>query len=168
LGVPSVEVTYQCTSVSGPSGMQTLAFYNLTSCTITPSSVTLTSTPTPVQVSVQTSGTVSASLQPGLRRSGLGALYAAFLTLPGVGLVGIGWSTKRRKKVGRYAGVALLSVLLGILLACGGGGGGQGVSPPPNPTPAGNYTVNVTGTSSGTTTTTSSTITVGFTVSIGG
>jgi len=33
LGVPSVTVTYQCTNANGPSGVQTMAYYNL-SCTI--------------------------------------------------------------------------------------------------------------------------------------
>ena len=162
LGVPSVTVTYTCgNTINGPSGPQTLAFYHITSCTVSPPTVTLTSTPTQIQVTVQTTGATAELLRPGLRRGGAGPLYAALLVLPGIGLVGIGWSTKRRKVV-RYAGLALLCVLLWCWLACGGGSSSM-TQPTSNPTPLGSYGGPVPGTSSGGTTT--STITIGFTVS---
>ena len=162
LGVPSVTVTYTCgNTINGPSGPQTLAFYHITSCKVTPATVTLTSTPTLIQVTVQTTGATAELLRPGLRRGGAGPLYAALLVLPGIGLVGIGWSTKRRKVV-RYAVLALLCVFLWCLLACGGGSSSM-TQPTSIPTPLGSYGGPVTGTSSGGTTT--STITIGFTVS---
>jgi hypothetical protein len=176
LGVPSVTVTYQCTNANGPSGVQTMAYYNL-SCTINSggasATVTLTSTPTPIQITVQTNSTAAAELRrPGLRGIGSGTLYAAFLPLPGIALLGIGWSSKRRRKAGRYAALALLGGLMLICVACGGGSSSKTTTQqqPSAVTPAGSYSVNVTGTSttSGSSSSSpSSTITVGFSVNVG-
>jgi hypothetical protein len=178
LGVPSVTVTYQCTGANGPSGPQTMAYYNL-SCTINGSgasaTVTLTSTPTPIQITVQTNSSAAAELRrPGLRGIGSGTLYAAFLPLPGIALLGIGWSSKRRRKAGRYAGLALLGGLMLICVACGGGSSSTTTTTttttPAAVTPTGSYSVNVTGsstTSGSSSSSSSSTITVGFSVSVG-
>jgi PKD repeat protein len=158
-GVSSLVVTYQCLSADGPSGVQPLGFYHL-SCDINSqgatSKVTLTSTPTPVSIAVQTAGTTAQ--QSELRSGRLGGLYAAFLFLPGVVLMGVGLSGHRRKKMVRYAGLLLLGLMIFSWLGCGGT-----IAPPPaqTSTPAGAYSVSVTGTSSSGTQTT---ITVGFTV----
>jgi hypothetical protein len=171
LGVPSVQVTYQCSSVNGPSGVQTMAYYNL-SCTINSggasATVTLTSTPTPIQITVQTNSAAAELRRPGLRGIGSGPLYAAFLPLPGIALLGIGWSSKRRRKAGRYVGLALLGGLMLICVACGGGSSSTTTTTPAAVTPAGSYSVNVTGTSTTSgSTSSSSTITVGFSVNVG-
>ena len=163
-GVPSVGVTYTCTSVNGPSGSQPLSAYGL-ACTVNPSQVTLTSTPTAVQITVTTTGT-SSLLQPGLRRGGAGWLYAAILPMPGIALMGIGcWPLKRRRETWRYVGLGLVCVLLWVGLGCGGTPR-MTTTQPAIATPAGSYAVTVTGTNSGGTT--SSTITVGFSVTVGG
>jgi len=166
IGVSSLQLTYQCVSAVGPSGAQTLAFYHL-SCNInsqgSTASVTLTSAPTPVTVAVQTTKNSPQSSE--VRSPKVGGLYAAFLFLPGIVLVGTGCSAGRRKKLGRYVGGFLLSLMMISWLGCGGGS----TPPPPPPqngTPAGSYSVAVGGTDSNGGT--QSTITVGFTVTIGG
>jgi hypothetical protein len=169
LGVQSVQVTYACTSVNGPNGVQSFNSnsYGLT-CNISPQTVTLTGTATSVQISVSTSSSSGSGmlLRPGAARGGAGWLYAAFLPLAGIALLGIGTgSTKNRKeKILRYAAFLLLGALMCCWLACG-----SSITPPPastSLTPGGRYSVSVTGTSSGSTT--SSTVTVGFTVTVGG
>ena len=164
-GVSSLTVTYTCDSANGPSGTQTLAFYHLTSCTIAGpngSSVTLTSTPTPLTVTVQTTGT--SALRSAVETRGAGALYAAFLFLPGITLLGVGCSRKRRMILGRYAGAALLALMMLSWLACGGGSSTPPPPPPSTPTPAGTYGINGTGTSSDGT---QVPITIGFSVTTG-
>jgi 6-phosphogluconolactonase (cycloisomerase 2 family) len=169
LGMPSAQVTYQCSDVNGPSGVKPLSYYNL-SCNIngqgTTSTVTLTNTATQVSFAVQTNSPLTIiAEQPVLRRGNGGTLYAAILMAPGVVLLGIGRFTKRRRKPGAYLGLMLLGLLMGNLLACGGGAFvTRSLPPPQNVTPTGIYTV--TGTGSGSTGT-QSTITVGFTVTIG-
>jgi len=166
IGVSSLQLTYQCVSADGPSGVQTLAFYHL-SCNInsqgSTASVTLTSTPTTVTVAVQTTKNSAQSSE--VRSPKVGGLYAAFLFLPGIVLVGTGCSRGRRKKLGRYVCGFLLALMMISWLGCGGGS----TPPPPPPqngTPAGSYSVAVGGTDSNGGT--QSTITVGFTVTIGG
>ncbi|HYM75014.1 MAG TPA: SBBP repeat-containing protein [Candidatus Dormibacteraeota bacterium] len=164
-GVSSVQVTYQCVSADGPSGVQPLNFYKL-SCNInsqgSTATVTLTSTPTPVTVAVQTAR--NGAQQAELRRPRVGELYAAFLFLPGIVFLGMGCSTGGRRRLGRYTGLLLLALMMISWLGCGGGTITQ--PPPQNGTPSGSYTVGVTGTSS--TGGSTSTITIGFTVTIGG
>jgi hypothetical protein len=163
-GVSSLQLTYQCVSSDGPSGVQTLSFYHL-SCNInsegSTASVTLTSTPTPVTVSIQT--TKNAAQNSEVRSPKIGGFYAALLFLPGIVLIGTGCSRGRRKKLGRYVGGFLLALMMISWLGCGGGS-----TPPPlqNGTPAGSYAVSVTGADSNGGA--QSTITVGFTVTIGG
>jgi hypothetical protein len=146
-------------SADGPSGVQPLGFYDL-SCNINSqgatSTVTLTSTPTPISVAVQTSGTTAQ--QSKLQSGRVGGLYATFLFLPGIVLMGLGWSGHRRKTMVRYTGLLLLGLVMCSWLGCGGT-----IAPPPaqTSTPAGAYSVGVTGTSSSGTQTT---ITVGFSV----
>jgi YVTN family beta-propeller protein len=166
LGVPSVQVTYQCVSAVGPGGVsQPLSTFHL-SCNInsqgSTATVVLTSTPTPVTVKVQTNS--GAALQSGWQRGNIGGPYSAFLWIPGIVVVGMGWGQQRRKRKRGYVGLVLLGLTMWSFAACGGGS--MSSQPPPqNITPAGTYGVNVNGTStdgSGTTV-----ITVGFTVTIG-
>jgi trimeric autotransporter adhesin len=174
LGVPNVTVSYTCTSVYGPSGMQSFDAnqYGLT-CSISPQTVTLTagtSTP-PLGVTISTTGSQSAMLRHGLGTSGLGFLYAMFLPLPGIVFLGIGpFSLKgKRKLVWRAALLLMVAALTCCYVACG-----NSISAPPTSltlTPSGQYSINIRGNVSSpagtTTSTSSSTITVGFTV-VGG
>jgi PKD repeat protein len=159
-----ITVTYSCTSADGPQGIQPLSAYYLTGCTVTgpdnSSTMTLTDTPQPVTISVNTTGPTTSQSAAHSRQ--LGGLYSAFLFLPGIVLLGVGFSRPLRGKPGRYASAALLGLMMLSWLACGGGT----IAPPPNQnlTPSGAYGINVTGTSS---TGTTVTITVGFTVTIG-
>lgn len=167
-GVPTLQVTFSCTSVNGPSGMQSFQSntYGLT-CAISPASPTLTQSPTNVTVTVTTSS-ASGMLLPVMRnRNGL--YWAVLLPLlPAIVFLGIGASTgrgnkNRKKKIRRYAVTTLLTILACGLLACGGQGTTSSIlSNGSTPTPAGSYSVTVTGTdSSGAN---NSTITVGFNV----
>jgi hypothetical protein len=112
-------------------------------CSISPSSVTLNgATSTPVAVTVTTAGT-SANLAPsGLPPIGNRfALWLAFSGLPGLVLLG----SRRRKWRGRLLyGVACFCVLFTVMTwsACGGGSGSSGGGG----TPAGTYNVTVAGT----------------------
>lgn len=170
LGVPSVSVTYACATVYGPSGEESFVnnSYAL-QCNINEAGngagykTTLTGTPTTIQVSVQTSTATARMFRPGQGRGGVGWLYAAFLALPGVVLLGTGAPrTKNRKgKIVQYAGLLLLTILMCGWLGCSSS---SLSSPTPSgySTPNGSYAVGVVGTdSSGNT---QSTITVGFTV----
>ncbi len=160
LGVPSVAVKYTCTTANGPSGSQSTTAYGLT-CTVTPLQVTLTGSPTAVQITVTTTGP-SARLQPGLQRGGAGWLYAAILPMPGIALMGMG-SYKRRRHLRRYAGLALLGLMVWGWVGCGVGT--PTISGTQIPTPGGAYSVNAVGTdSSGNQ---QSIITVGFSVTGG-
>ncbi|MGO8796356.1 MAG: SBBP repeat-containing protein [Candidatus Sulfotelmatobacter sp.] len=169
LGVPMVSVTYTCATAYGPAGEQTLGYYAL-QCNINGAgngvgySTTLSGTPSTIQVTVQTGTSGSARMFPRApERNELGWLYAAFLALPGVVLLGTGASrTKKRKgKIVQYAGLVLLAILMCGWLGCSSS---SLSTPTPSgyPTPSGSYAVGVVGTdSSGNT---QSTITVGFTV----
>jgi hypothetical protein len=173
LGVPTTQVSYQCTKANGPSGEQTLAFYHL-ACNINgqgaSATVTLTSTPTPVNISVQTNSSAMARMQEDMAVKNRTELtYAAFWLLPGLmmltGASSRGRTGRSRMSRTRYARLLVLGLMMCSMLACGGGGA---TSPPPQQavTPAGTYTVTGTGTSTsggGTT----STVTIGFSVTIG-
>ena len=54
----------------------------------------------------------------------------------------------RRRPKQAWVGLAIMTLIVGVWISCGGGGGGGGSSgPPPNPgTPPGVYTLTVTGT----------------------
>jgi hypothetical protein len=77
-------------------------------------------------------------------RHSTSALYAVWLPVPGLALIGLGLGNSRRKK---FLGALLLWMVLAtvvVLPACGGGGsigGGGGNSG----TPAGTYTITITG-----------------------
>jgi DNA-binding beta-propeller fold protein YncE len=94
-----------------------------------------------------------AMLQPTIHRQ-LNYLYAAWLPLPGIVVIGIGFASRkhrdRRRNLWLFTGS--LIVLFAVLAGCGGGSNGP---PPPQ-----NYTVTVTGTSGTIQHTTQVTVTV--------
>jgi hypothetical protein len=115
-------------------------------CSVSPSSVTLNGTaPAPVTVTVTTAGT-SASLAhpyPLTPASNKLALWLAFSGLPGLVLLG---SRSRKRHRGLFYGVALLCVLFMTMTwsACGGGSSSMGTGG--SGTPAGTYNLTVVGT----------------------
>lgn len=169
LGVPTVTVTYTCATVNGPNGPQNFSSNSYAlSCNINSAGssyqTTLSGTANTIQVAVQTTASGSARiLRQRPARGEMGWLYAAFLALPGVVLLGTGAPRKknRKGKVVQYAGLVLLAILMCGWLGCSSS---SLSSPTPSgyATPNGSYSVGVVGTdSSGNT---QSTITVGFTV----
>jgi len=114
------------------------------SCSISPSSVTLNgTTSTPVTATVTTAGTSASLARPfGLPRAADKlALWLAFSGLPGLVLLG----RRTRKRHGRpFYGVALLCALfIAMTWSACGGGGSSGVG---TATPAGTYNLTVVGT----------------------
>jgi uncharacterized repeat protein (TIGR03803 family) len=114
-------------------------------CTISPSSVTLNGTDSaPANVAVVTSGSSASVLRPAgfPSASTRYALWLAFSGLPGVMLLGSGFR-KRHSRV--LYGLLLLCVLL-LVLTWSGCGGGSGSGAGTVGTPLGTYTLTVTGT----------------------
>jgi uncharacterized repeat protein (TIGR01451 family) len=115
---------------------------NASGFTFTPSNtVTLpTSSPSTATLNITTTARPVTVVRS---RTSRGAIYALWLGIPGITLLGFGVGNNRRRKI---AGVAVLCVLFGLLAlqpACGGTKTPAVVSG----TPAGTYTITVTATS---------------------
>jgi len=107
------------------------------------STLTISTTPRPTTV--------------GSSKSWRGTFYAAFLTLPGIAFLGLGASSRRRRRI---AGILLMCTLFAVLLlqpACSG----SGTTPPVvSGTQPGTYTVTLTATAGGVSHNTTFTLTV--------
>jgi hypothetical protein len=130
----------------------------LTSCTFSPSSVTPGANPVTSTLTVSTRAPM-AFLAPPVG-PGEVPLYAVWLGLPGLALLGVcivGQESKNRK----IAFLILLLAVLALLAACGGGDGTRPSPPPPRPgTPTGTHTITITGTSGSLERTTTATLVV--------
>jgi hypothetical protein len=130
-------------------------------CSLSPAQATLTSGGQATStLTITTTAATAVLIRPNFDGS-FSPMYAMVFPIFGVALVGMGFSSGRRRK--RLLGVAIGTVLFAGLssqMACGGnsGGGGGGTSTPGAPT--GNYTVTVTGTSGSTQHTSMVTLTV--------
>jgi hypothetical protein len=126
-------------------------------CSINPTSVNPGTTGT---LAITTTGPTSALALPS-RRYGL--LYALWLPVCGLTLVGFGFGSQRAKKR-KLLGLVLYSVVFTGLIfqaACGGGGGSSNsAGGGSGGTPAGNYAITVTGTSGSTQHSTTTTLKV--------
>ena len=138
----SQNTTFNCTGA--PSGAR---------CTVSPASVTLSSSATNVTVTVATTAPSLGLPQHNLPPIRPGHPRPWFLwTMALVASASLDWAIRGRvhPRAGRSrAALATFAVLLLVILAspaCGGGGGAE-VSPPSNPgTPLGTYTLTATGT----------------------
>jgi hypothetical protein len=132
-GAFSAAVTLACTGL--PQGAQC----NFSSATVNVGgpAATLTITTTP-----RTTGLVTP-----IRHGNPAPLYALWMPLPAILLMGAGGRRRRRK----HTAAMLLLLLAGMMLlvvSCGGGGMGAAPQPQQNGTPAGTFTITVTGTAS--------------------
>jgi hypothetical protein len=99
-----------------------------TTCTFSPASIPAGSTPVDVTLTIATTATTTAALhQPQ-------GLYAMWIPLTGLGLVGVVLVGTLKKNRVRLAGFAILFVAFAAL-ALSGCGGGSHSTPAPNPTP---------------------------------
>jgi uncharacterized repeat protein (TIGR03803 family) len=116
-------------------------------CSVSPSSVTLNGTaPAPVSVTVTTAGTSASLAQPSALPPGRGmlALWLAFSGLPGLVLLG---SRPRKRHRRLFYGAIFSCVLFGLMtLSACGGGNSMGSSGGGSATPAGSYNLTVVGT----------------------
>jgi hypothetical protein len=100
-----------------------------TTCTFSPSSIPAGSTPVDVTLTITTTATTTAALhQPR-------GLYAMWMPLTGLGLVGLVLVGTRKKNRARVASLAILLVAFTALALSGCGGGGSHSTPAPTPTP---------------------------------
>ncbi len=115
-----------------------------TQCSFSPNSVNAAGAASTLTIST-TARTVGL-LTPVPRRN-RAPLYALWMPLPGIVMLGLGARRRSRKRVAAL----LLLLLIGLMLLVSCGGGGAGVTPQPQQfsTPAGTYTVTVMGTANG-------------------
>ena len=117
-----------------------------TSCTLSPNSVTPGGSTATSTLSIATTATVA--LAAPIHTSPNAPIYAIWIQLQAIGLLGIIWAKPRRlkKKAHALVHLLLLSLALVFLTACGG----TGIVPTPQTgTIPGTYTITVTGTSGG-------------------
>jgi hypothetical protein len=151
-GSATEHITY--TPSPGISGVVTLACSNLpaeSACSFAPSTIPSGNVQTDVVVTISTTApTAAAIVRPGL-------LYAAWLPLAGVGLVGIAFMIPgKRRKVSTF----FTLLVLGSLMFAVGCGNDSSKTRTDNGTPKGTTTVTVTGTSGNVTQSTTFALTV--------
>jgi hypothetical protein len=135
------EVTFQCTTVTTLSGTTptiTEASAVGISCSSNPSKITLTATPQPVTIVIQTTGNASGAAMPGTTQGT--RVYAFWAPLPLLILLGIGLLQSHRRRFSVAFALSALSVLAVLTVSCGGGFTAPKVI---QVTPAGNYQVTV-------------------------
>ncbi len=135
------EVTFRCTTVTTLSGTTptiTEASGVGISCGSNPSEITLTATPQPVTIVIQTTGNASGAAITGTTQGT--RVYAFWAPLPLLTLLGIGLLQSHRRRFSVAFALSALSVLALLTVSCGGGFTAPKVI---QVTPAGNYQVTV-------------------------
>jgi len=111
-------------------------------CSISPSSITLSGVPSTATVTVTTVGSSAALMQPSPRARHMLGLWLAFPGTLGLAMFLAG-SLRERRSRRLLHGVAFLFILsMGVTMLGCGGGGGKGSN---GGTPAGSYAITVTG-----------------------
>jgi len=149
--VSSVNSSYGQAVALSCGALPSKAVCHYSSGSVTPGSSAVTSS-----LTIATNGASSSSLlAPGTNR-GMGVLYAMFLPIGGIALLGVRNNSRRKRLFGfLLLGVLLMGLL--VLPACGGGSGGGGGG---NNTPPGTYHISVSGQGGGATHSASLTLTV--------
>jgi hypothetical protein len=116
----------------------------LTTCRVSPSSVTPGGTSATATLTVTTTGTSAMAVPPDPSQSH--PVYAAWIQLQGLGVFGVmlAGSWKRSRKLRVIILLALTVAASLFMIACAGG---TGIAPQQSGTAPGNYTITVTGTS---------------------
>lgn len=149
-------VTYTVT-VTGQSGFSSAVSLACaaglpmgSSCSFSPTSVTPGTNPVTSTLTITTS-TVSASLRPGRPASPAAPLFAFWLSVPGIAVLGmVRVATNSKQSRLRFCLLSALLLALLVFAACGGGPTTAPGSNPPNTpgaTNAGSYTVTLVGSS---------------------
>ncbi len=116
----------------------------LTTCNLSPASITPGGNPAAVSLSITTTAAVAQSFPGGFSRNR--PIYAFWIGLPGFGLfaMALGGCWARARK----PGAVILLLMIAALVAMSGCAGGTGITTPPQSgTAPGTYTITVTGTS---------------------
>jgi len=135
-----VTVTFDCSVVTGPSLSSPVTPESLgISCSSSP--VKLAANTNTIPVSITTTGSASALLSSPLKH--LLPLYAGWFPLPGLVFLGLGISSRgpNRRKLSGYLTLAVLSLLVVLLVSCGGGFTQPPSTSQTQATPAGSYFV---------------------------
>ena len=151
-GQTTSAVTVTVSSVNSSYGQAvTLSCGSLPSkavCHFSPASVTPGASAVTSSLTIATNGASSSSMLAPSTNRGMGMLYAMFLPIGGIALLGVRNNSRRKRLFGfLLLGVILMGLL--VLPACGGGGGGGGGGG--NNTPPGSYNITVSGQGGGAT-----------------
>jgi YVTN family beta-propeller protein len=119
-GLPEV-VTFQCTTVTTLSGAtRTITEASVVgiSCSSNPSEITLTATPQPVTIVIQTTGNASEAAMPSTQGT---RVYAFWAPLPLLTFLGIGFFQSHRRRFSVAFALSAVSILALLTASCGGG-----------------------------------------------
>ncbi|HVN17294.1 MAG TPA: FG-GAP-like repeat-containing protein [Dongiaceae bacterium] len=136
-----VTVTFECASVTEPDGTVIQGDQNISKTlgiTCSSTTTTLTATAQQVPIVITTTGSASSSAMSAISRSGW--LYAFWLPIPGLVLIGLGFGGGRLRRR-RVLPLSALGMMLVLVASCGGGFNLPPISQ--THTPAGSYQLTI-------------------------